>query len=186
MSRNKQREMKSKAVNCQLSDISESKLIEINAEAYYRALKRIEEEKKREEKKEEKNSTPLKKDKWYMNILFILNFLFFPFKINKRFQLRKQMYDSVLQLFVIMILEFSGILMWLAGLLHLIYVILSGFIWIYASFDIVIALFGSLFYMAGQAFSKERDSNKIYAYSASILALVSCIVSVIALINGVF
>ncbi len=37
--------------------------------------------------------------------------------------------------------------------------------------------------LAGGEFEKETDSNKIYAYSASIIALVSCIVSIIALLG---
>ncbi len=49
---------------------------------------------------------------------------------------------------------------------------------------IVLMLFGSLFLQAGKGFSKESDSNKIYAYSASILALASCVVGVIALFKS--
>lgn len=41
----------------------------------------------------------------------------------------------------------------------------------------------SIFILAGGAFEKETDSNKIYAYSASIIALVSCIVSILALLG---
>ena len=36
--------------------------------------------------------------------------------------------------------------------------------------------------ISGRAFNEEQDSMKIYAYSASIIALVSCIVSIVALI----
>lgn len=42
---------------------------------------------------------------------------------------------------------------------------------------------GSMFILAGGEFEKEIDSNKIYAYSASIIALVSCIVSIFALLG---
>lgn len=44
-------------------------------------------------------------------------------------------------------------------------------------------LFGSTFVLAGGEFEKETDSNKIYAYSASIIALISCIVSIIAMLG---
>ena len=47
---------------------------------------------------------------------------------------------------------------------------------------ILLAL-GSMFILAAGEFEKETDSNKIYAYSASIIALVSCIVSIIALLG---
>lgn len=42
---------------------------------------------------------------------------------------------------------------------------------------------GSIFILAGSAFSKEIDSNKIYAYSASVIALISCMISIIALLK---
>lgn len=41
---------------------------------------------------------------------------------------------------------------------------------------------GSVFIVAGNEFSKVTDSNKIYAYSASILAVISCIVAIISLL----
>ena len=47
----------------------------------------------------------------------------------------------------------------------------------------VLLLLGSIFILAGGEFEKETDSNKIYSYSASIIALVSCIVSIIALMG---
>ena len=47
----------------------------------------------------------------------------------------------------------------------------------------VMLLLGAIFILAAGAFEKETDSNKIYAYSASIIALVSCIVSIIALVG---
>lgn len=187
MSRKRQKAAKSKVVNYQVSDVPKNKLIEIHAEAYYRALKRIEEEKK----KEKKINTPIKKEKWYVNLLFILNFLFFPFKIHKRFQLREQVYDSVLLLFVTLILKISGVFMWFSGIMYALFIILPGLtreisqqLLINLGWVLIIMLFGSLFYLAGKSFINERDSNKIHAYSASILALVSSIVSIITLING--
>lgn len=50
-------------------------------------------------------------------------------------------------------------------------------------FSLVILLLGAIFILAADAFEKETDSNKIYAYSASIIALVSCIISIIALVG---
>ena len=51
------------------------------------------------------------------------------------------------------------------------------------SFSLVLLPLGSIFILAGGEFEKETDNNKIYAYSASIIALVSCIVSIIALLK---
>lgn len=45
-------------------------------------------------------------------------------------------------------------------------------------------ILGSIFILAGNAFGKETNSEKIYAYSASILALVSCFVSILALVRS--
>lgn len=49
---------------------------------------------------------------------------------------------------------------------------------------IFLFFFGGIFIIAGDGFSKERDSNKIYAYSAGILALISCVVSIISLVQN--
>lgn len=46
-----------------------------------------------------------------------------------------------------------------------------------------LTIMGSIFILAGNAFGKETNSEKIYAYSASILALISCIVSILALMR---
>lgn len=79
--------------------ISEERMIEIQAEAYYRAIKRI----KDGEKNNNINSvgdTYKKKYKWYEKILFILNIFLFPWITNKRFVLSDKIYDSVLVLVV--------------------------------------------------------------------------------------
>lgn len=49
-------------------------------------------------------------------------------------------------------------------------------------FSFFIQLVGSFMIISGKAFNEEQDSMKIYAYSASIIALVSCIVSIVTLI----
>ncbi len=181
-----QKTTKSKIQNYQICNIPENKLVEIQTEAYYRALKRLE-----EEKKEEENNDAIQgeKENFFMKILFILNICFFPFRINKHFQLREQIYDSIPQFFVCFILRTSGFLMWVVGLAYPFFVIRSGNIegnfqsYLYHLFvDLFIFLFGSLFYLSGNAFNKETDSNRIYAYSASIFALISCIISLVAII----
>ena len=39
------------------------------------------------------------------------------------------------------------------------------------------------FFVCGKEFEKEKDSNRIYAYSSCIIALVGCIISVVAFIK---
>lgn len=49
--------------------------------------------------------------------------------------------------------------------------------------SIITLFWGSIFIEVGEEFGKETDRNIIYAYSASIIALISCVVSIIALIG---
>lgn len=168
------------------NNISQDCMIQIHAEAYYKALKRLE-----QEKSDSKESvTEKKKEKWHTKMFFVLNVLLCPRKISKRFTINKGIYDSILVLFVSLVLEGVGTLMRLFGFPFILFEIykmmqngisgtlLSGFcIGIYAIF------LGSLFVLASDAFNKEEDSSKIYAYSACIIALVSCIVSIITLLK---
>ena len=93
-------------------------------------------------------------------------------------------------MFVSGVLRFVGGFLWLAGLVGLgaevysllISEIINNYL-VTCSIALVLLSLGSIFILAGEAFEKETDSNKIYAYSASIIALVSCIVSIIALLG---
>lgn len=168
---------------CNGNHISQEEVIEIQAEAYYRAIKRIEDEKIKEDEQKLTN----KKYTWYETVLFVLNFLFWPFKISKKFTINNQIYDSILVMVVSMILEVIGFLLWLFGIVFEIYQIFTIGITVnlvrVCCITIFSLLFGSAFLLAGREFEKETDSNKIYAYSASILAMISCVVSIIALIK---
>lgn len=164
-------------------NISQDRMIEIQAEAYYRALKKIEQE------KSDENQSVIEKDKWYKNILLILNVLIFPWKIYKGFSINKGMYDSVLVFVVSISLEIIGTLMWLFGFVSIIICGIYQMITVgissvsFTTFYIgVMSIFmGSIFVLASSEFSKEKDSTKIYAYSACIIALISCVVSIISL-----
>ena len=67
-------------------------MIDIQAEAYYRALMKVEKEKndkvnkKNEENKKNEQNEQKKKHKLYQEILFVINVVFWPWKINKKFQ----------------------------------------------------------------------------------------------------
>lgn len=166
-------------VQYESSNISQEKMIEIHAEAYYRAIKRIESEKEIENK-----HTEVRKYKWYENILFVLNALLWPWKIHKNFQLKDNMYDNVLVVFISIIMQILGAVLWLFGII----MILSVFFINHNDIIITIALgifsltFGSMFILAGGKFSEEKESNKIYAYSSCMLALVGCIIAIVAII----
>ena len=167
--------------------ISEERLTEIYTESFYRALKRLDEEK---ENVQERSPNQKKGRIWCTNALLALNLLFFPFKINKHFKLNKSLYDGILVVTISAGLECFGALVWAAGM----YKLISDFSDIFDKgmstmllaslpIDLVFSFFGSFFYLAGKSFGEEKDSNKVYAYSASILALVSCIVSLVALLK---
>ena len=168
------------------NNISQEQMIEIQVEAYYRALKRIEDEKS----KEDEQKPERRKYKWYEEVLFCINVFFWPWKISKRFSVSNKIYDSIPVMFVSGVLRFVGGFLWLVGLVGLgaeVYSVLIGKIisnyLVTCSISLVLLSLGSIFILAGGAFEKETDSNKIYAYSASIIALVSCIVSILALLG---
>lgn len=186
MSRRKTKKQKQQIVKYESSNISQEQMIEIQAEAYYRALKRIEDEKdKEDEQKPEKQ-----KHTWYVKILFFLNVCLWPWKVNKRFSVSDRIYDSIPVMFVCFVLRLAGGIMWFVGMVSLVtavynlvvHRVFNDIIGI-GPFLFVMVLLGAIFIMAASAFEKETDSNKIYAYSGSIIALVSCIVSIIALLG---
>ena len=168
--------------------ISREQIVEIYTEAYYRALKRIEKEKIVNEIKEEKRMY-----KWYEKILLMLNVIICPWKLNKRFSISNQIYDNILVLFTSMVMSFIGGVMWFSGLgsdANIIYkiILLKKMKGILSNISImsVLLILGSAFILAGKAFERETESNKIYAYSASIFALISCVITIIIMIVGLF
>lgn len=66
------------------NDISQEQMIDIQAEAYYRALMKVEKEKndkvnkKNEENKKNEQNEQKKKHKLYQEILFVINVVFWP------------------------------------------------------------------------------------------------------------
>ena len=102
--------------------------------------------------------------------------------------MNNQIYDSVLVIVTSTVLLAIGGIMWIIGL--------GAFFWeIYKIITLkmvkemgytigIVSFFwtlGSSFILAGRAFEKEMESNKIYAYSASIFALISCAIAIITM-----
>lgn len=186
MSRRKIKKQKQQIIKYESNNMSQEQMIEIQAEAYYKALKRIEDEKT----KEGEQKTEKQKNKWYTNILFFFNIFLWPWKMNKRFSVSTQIYDSIPVMFVSFVLRMVGGTMWFVGIASLVTAVYN--LMVHGAFNdiigvgpfsIVMLLLGAIFILAAGTFEKETDSNKIYAYSASIIALVSCIVSIIALLG---
>lgn len=160
--------------------LSKEELIEIYEEAYYKALKRISEEK--ESKKE------IQKYKWYQEIWFVLNFIFFPWNINKRFKVKNNVYDNMIVLVISLILYFIGFVLWLAGIGALIYLgrdiyNMNSVAACISDFSIMLycLFFGGVMTVSARQFSEERDSNRIYAFSTIIMGMLSCAIGIIAL-----
>ena len=165
-------------------NMSEDKMIEIQAEAYYRAMKRIEEEKKECIKEDFEKCTYTVWNK----VSYMLNVIFFPWKINKKFKLERAD-DSLLVIIVSWLLKTIGTVLWVGG-----GIIVANAIYKFVFIEKILnyltgcligicsILFGSVIILAGSEFSSETDSNKIYAYSGSIIAIISCIVSIVAII----
>lgn len=166
-------------VQYESSNLSQEKMIKIQAEAYYRVIKQIESEKEIENK-----HTEVRKYKWYENILFVINALLWPWKIHKNFQLKDNIYDNVLVVFISIIMQILGAVLWLFGIIIIlsIFFINNNDIITTVAFAIFSLTFGSMFILAGDQFSEEKDSNRIYAYSSCMLALVGCIIAIVAII----
>lgn len=165
MSRRKTKKPKQQIIKHESNNLSKEQMIEIQAEAYYRVLKRIEDEKT----KDDKQKPEKRKYKWYEEILFSLNIFLWPWKINKRFSVSNRIYDSIPVLFVSGVLRFIGGLMWLIGLTGfglqkyiLVICRVTNDILIIIAISFAMLAFGSIFILAGGEFEKETDSNKIY------------------------
>lgn len=88
----------------QKDDLTKEELIDIYAEAYYKALKRIENESKSENEPEHK----AKNYKKYERVQYFLNVLLFPWRIRKKFKLKDNIYDDMLTLIISFIMYGIG------------------------------------------------------------------------------
>lgn len=152
--------------------------------AIVKAYQIIENEKRLEVQKKNHENKP--REKWYIKILFILNVLIFPWKINKRYFINNKICDGILVIVVSLIFALAGMFIWITGLVT----IINGIILVQGStfignitLGLMLMMFGSLFTLASKEFSEASDSNMIYAYSASIYALIGCILTVISMIK---
>lgn len=158
------------------------KYIKLQAEAYYRAMKRLEKEKAQREKVQKEK---FQNRKLWERIYVFFCSLFMPwFDIGKN-RINSQIYDEMLVLPISTLLMGGGTLFYFVGIIAFVISITDKMK--YNIFTSMISLFvfimGSLMVLSGRAFREEQDSMKIYAYSASIIALISCVVSIVALLR---
>ena len=120
------------------------------------------------------------------NILFIINFFIWPWKIHKKFELINNLYDNVLVVYISLAMQLFGAVFWLICVIGMPIAIWNSWgsindVVSKISIGLLSGVLGSTFILAGREFSKETDSNKIYAFSSCILAFIGCIIAVIAI-----
>lgn len=117
------------------------------------------------------------------DVLFDLNLLFFPFVINKKFKVNKNIYESLLVIFISTALMIIGAIVWGIS-------VIAFFLWLFKihglckkiiAIVIILWMFfiASVLVISGKEFIKETDSNKIYSFSSNIIALISFIFAII-------
>lgn len=126
--------------------------------------------------KGQKNKKYSVKDK----VWFWFRFFVFPFFLYKDKRIKRNAHDHVLLLVIELLLMTVGLVLWIFGPTLVVYSIIHKEV-AAISVGLLIWMFGSLFITAAKSFDRENDSMKIYAYSASILALASFITSLWAL-----
>ena len=168
----------------QKDDLTKEELIDIYAKAYYKALKRIENESKSENEPKHK----VKKYKKYEWVQYFLNVIFFPWRIRKKFKLKDNIYDDMLTLIISFIMCGIGGFLQLVSLGCVIGIArnigklqVTTLLWIVV-IVIYCLFFASIIIISAKQFSNEKDSNKIYAFSSIIIALISCIISTITFV----
>lgn len=182
--RNRKNKEKQKAVSeYKMISFSKEQMIEMQAEAYYQAMKRLEDEKVKEAIETENQ----KVERWYHRLLVVILFMLCPWGLNKLYGLKRTIYDGVLLVPVVSIMQIAGTLFWGVGVIGIVGIgaclipQYNGTIIFLES--ILSMMFGSLLIASAKQFSKETDSGKIYAYSASVFAMIGCVISVVALMN---
>lgn len=165
-----------------MNNFSYDECVEIQTEAYYRALKRIESEKNHQE--QIATAEPLsKKDK----VHFLLNIFFHPKKLKIK---REHLADSLLVIIVATTLDLIGYLLRLIALSLFAYSIYSFIKFptlvttniLYVVIAIPLKFLGGIFNASSVEIENGRDYNKLYGYSASIMSVLAVIIAVIALL----
>lgn len=159
--------------------IDRDELIDILADVYAKASNRIKDPNSVVEKQ-----NPARKYwtqcKWYEKVLLIINLLLFPFHISKRFYTNDHIHEGLIKVLACVALQLVGGMFWLYGWGSMVYIIKRGrdFMGIIRnSYSIVLGVF---FIMTANALAEERDTNKVYAFTACLFAVFSFIITVIS------
>ena len=177
-----------------MSRLEKENLIEIQAEAYYRALKRIDKENHSLEESVAINQKEQRTKK--QALLVILKLIFIPRKLSAELK-SSNFADNFLSLLASIIIGIIGAGLRLCAMLLLIVGAWKLHIdciatnadtsmWIaaldYFAFSILLALIGSFFTITGKELSEMKDTEKLYAYTSGIMGVLALIAAVISIL----
>ena len=159
--------------------------IKLYAEALYLALKKYDEESKANSYNIIKDTDEKEKSR---QVRTALRIVFLPFLSNKKIITQGKIYIELLGCIVSIVISLLGWIIWLAGIL----VIIASSVninniglfrtLIFVFMGIVLLVIGGSTIFAGRKLEEEGDSTDIYAYTSSIIALLSFILAIIALV----
>ena len=183
MSKKKTAYKNKKSQNYTIVKLDSKEMVRIQEEAYYRALKRIEQEKEQESTIEEKNMIKTGTLNYYLKFFFYMFII--PNKAQEKLGLNCRTYDVLLSIFVAYSLKLLGYTVRIVAVLFAVVAFYKG-VSLFVGLNVVcitiaLLVIGSLLVISGSEFEKQQDSNSIYAYSASFIALISLIVSIISI-----
>lgn len=159
--------------------------IELYAEALYLAMKKYDEESKANSYNITKDTDEKEKHRQERTALRIV---FLPFLSNKKLITQDKIYIELLGCSVSLVIRLLGWIIWIAGILMIIVSsvninnigLFRTIIFVFMGIGLL-AIGGSTIF-AGRKFEEETDSTDIYAYTSSIIALLSFILAIIALV----
>lgn len=159
--------------------------IELYAEALYLAMKKYDEESKANSYNIIKDTNEKEKPR---QVRTALRTVFLPFLSNKKIITHGKIYIELLGWTVSIVIRFLGWIIWIIGILIIIasFVkmnhigLLSAIILVFMGIGLL-AIGGSTIF-AGRKFEEDTDSTDIYAYTSSIIALLSFILAIISLV----
>lgn len=184
-----------KKAECGQLFFSREEYIQMYSEAYYQAMKKLENERVPISKEDSK----LKRSKLEV-FFFLISIIFIPKHIKSK-QFGIHMADNLLSVVVALVLDTIGFLfravsfilffywIWLLitticsetfSINSLLYT-LSLFIFI-----LILSLIGGAFSLSSKEIANEQNQNKIYAYSSAFMASIAFFVSVISFVVSAF
>lgn len=158
--------------------------VEIQSEAYYRALKRIEKE-RNETKRLHRQGLGKERHSKKEIACLILNFAFRPRHLQKIS--KTNIADSLLNIIMASFFLLIGYSMRILGFIVAVYTIYESFSSgvtmkiLYIVWCVAVLILGGFFIAASIEIENEKNYEKLYTYSASIMAVFAVIISSVAL-----